>query len=47
MQFAQAVESMPHIGDIKCDFDLRVEFASGTSNGTHYKFALYMDSAGW
>jgi len=37
------VQSTPSVDDIKCDFDLGVEFGCGPSNGVHCKFVLCTD----
>ena len=42
-RFAQVVQYMPQIDDIKHDFDLGVRLRSGPPDGAHYKFILYMD----
>ena len=46
-KFAQVVQSIPQIDDIKYDFDLIVKHRSGPSDGPHYKFILHMDHIKW
>jgi len=45
--FVRVVQPMPPVDDIECNFDLGVEFSSGSSDGAHYKFFLYADHADW
>jgi len=39
--------SLPPMDGVKFDFDLGVEFGSGSSNGVQYKFILYADHTIW
>ena len=46
-RFAQVGAVSVSVNDIKCDFDLGVEFDSGPYDGAHYKFVLSTDHASW
>jgi len=39
--FARVLMCLPPMAGIEYDFDLRVEFGSGPSDGTYYKIILY------
>ena len=45
--FAQMVQSMPPVDDIKCGFNLGAKFGSDPFDGAHHKFVLYMDHSSW